>query len=197
MRCFLCFFIFVYFSINAQTELDQQIFRNKVWKSVTISSNKQSFFDRKDKYLGSKEDYSSKTIYKDKWKRVIKVVANPNFVRIPTNKKRIQNKRLDSNSRIANQVSVRRNKAIFYDNKGQVSRTVKRRGKKVFFHDSEGKLIGYKIYKRDGTKIYKDQKGRITGRSSIDKTGRLIYRAKNKRTRTPRVLFEDPFIYSS
>ena len=97
---------------------------------------------------------------------------------------------------MANQVIVRRNKAVFYDENGSVSRTAKRRRRKVFFHNSDGKLIGYKIYKRDGTKTYKDPKGRTTGRSYIDKSGRLIYRAKNRRIRTPRVLFEDPFLYS-
>lgn len=185
-----------HFSVESQIELDQQVFKNKVWKTVNISSHKQSFFDRQDKYLGSKEDFNLEIIYKDKWKRTIKVIKKPTIITNPLTDRGKKNKILNYNIRRANEVIVRRNKAIFYDGKGRILRTAKRRGEKVFFYNSEGKLIGYKMYKRDGTKTYKDQKGRITGRSFIDKTGRLIYRAKNRRTRTPRVLFEDPFLYS-
>ena len=196
MRYLLCLFVFIDFSVSYQTELDQEVFKNKVWRVIDISSSKKSFFDRTDKYLGSKEDFASKTIYKDKWKRTIKVIHKSNATNKALVNTKKKNKILDSNKRMANQVIVRRNKAVFYDENGSVSRTAKRRRRKVFFHNSDGKLIGYKIYKRDGTKTYKDPKGRTTGRSYIDKSGRLIYRAKNRRIRTPRVLFEDPFLYS-
>ena len=196
MRYLVIFFLVFTFSLSAQSEQDQAVFKNKVWRVVDVSNTKQSFFNEQDKYLGSREVFATQTIYKDKWKRTIKVIQTATVNQPPVEKIKRNSRKEDVNVRRANQVIVRRNKAWFYDENGKVTRTAKRRGRKVFFHQSDGKLIGYKVYRRDGSKIYKDARGRTTGSSHIDKSGRLIYRAKNRRLRTPRVLFEDPFLYS-
>ena len=197
MKFLLPIFIFVSVFSHGQSAQDQTVFNNKVWKMVSISSSEFSFFDSNNVFLGSKVEFDSKTVYRDKWKRTLKVY--PKSVEVATTKKPeviVEKSKSQKLPRNANQVVIRRNKATFYDDKGTVTRTAKRRGKKVFFHDKNGKLIGYKIYNADGTKTYKDARGRVTGRSYIDKTGRMIYRAKNRRTRTPRILFEDPFLFS-
>ncbi len=187
----------VSFFSQAQTAQDQNVFNNRVWKQVSISSFKKNFYDSRDKYLGSRTETDRQVVYKDKWKRVIKVFPKKvNQVNKTTieKSKTVENReaRLDN----ANRVVVRRNEAIYYDSNGTIETTAKRRGKrKVYFHNGSGKLIGYKIYQSDGTTRYKDSRGRVTGTSYVDKTGRMIYRPKNRKRRTNRVLFDDPFLF--
>ena len=196
MRALLSIFIFISIFSQAQTAQDQDVFSNRVWKEVSLSSSKKTFYDSKDNYLGSRVETDNAFIYKDKWKRVIKVFPKHSiqFKKEVTENKTVEN----TNSRLenANRVVVRRNKAIYYDSNGVVERTAKRRGKrKVYFHNRFGKLIGYKIYQSNGITRYKDSRGRITGTSYIDQTGRMIYRPKNRKRRTNRVLFDDPFLF--
>ena len=196
MRVLLSIFIFTSIFSKAQTVQDQNVFNNRVWKEVALSSSKKTFYDSKDKYLGSRIETDNAVVYKDKWKRVIKVFPKHS---IQFNKEVIENKTVENKKSSldnANRVVVRRNKATYYDSNGVVERTAKRRGKrKVYFHNRSGKLIGYKIYQPNGITRYKDSRGRITGTSYIDQTGRMIYRPKNRKRRTPRVLFEDPFLF--
>lgn len=188
-------FVFISFVSKAQSAQDQQVFNNQVWKKVLISNVETSFFDSNDVFLGSKLDTKAKTIYRDKWKRTIKVFTKEEVL-VKKQAPKVKREQKGGKSRFSNQVIVRRNKATYFNESGAVIRTAKRRGKKVYFHNKSGKLIGYKIYNSDGSKTYKDSRGRVTGRSYIDKTGRMIYRAKNRKRRTARVLFEDPFLYS-
>ena len=182
---------------QAQTAQDQNVFNNRVWKQVSISSFKKTFYDSRYKYLGSLIETDRQVIYKDKWKRVIKVFPKHVNQVDKTPKERsktIENKEASLDN--TNRVVVRRNKAIYYDSNGAVETTAKRRGKrKVYFHNRSGKLIGYKIYQSNGITRYKDSRGRITGTSYIDQTGRMIYRPKNRKRRTNRVLFDDPFLF--
>lgn len=197
MRVLVLILMCVSFFSQAQTAQDQDVFNNRVWKQVSISSFKKNFYDSRDKYLGSRIETDRQVVYKDKWKRVIKVFPKKfNQVNQTTKEKSktVENKeaRLDN----ANRVVVRRNKAIYYDSNGAIETIAKRRGKrKVYFHNGSGKLIGYKIYQSDGTTRYKDSRGRVTGTSYVDKTGRMIYRPKNRKRRTNRVLFDDPFLF--
>ena len=196
MRLFFIIFTFNVIFSQAQTTRDQDVFNNRVWKEVALSSSQKTFYDSRDKYIGSRIETDHSVVYKDKWKRVIKVF--PKYS-IQFNKRVTENKTVENTkSRLdnANRVVVRRNKAIYYDSNGAVETTAKRRGKrKVYFHNRSGKLIGYKIYQSNGITRYKDSRGRITGTSYIDQTGRMIYRPKNRKRRTPRVLFEDPFLF--
>ena len=196
MRVLLSIFIFISIFSQAQTAQDQDVFNNRIWKEVSLSSSKKTFFDSRDKYLGSRVETDQAIIYKDKWKRIVKVF--PKALIQSDKKQNAEGVAENKKSRLenANRVVVRRNKAIYYDDNGMVERTAKRRGKrKVYFHNSTGKLIGYKIYQSNGTVKYKDSRGRITGTSYIDQTGRMIYRPKNRKRRTSRVLFEDPFLF--
>ncbi len=197
MRVLFSIFIFTSIFSQAQTAQDQDVFNNRVWKGVALSSSKKTFYDSKDKYLGSRIETDKAFVYKDKWKRVIKIF--PKYVnqvdKTPKKKiKPIKNKETSLDN--TNRVVVRRNKAIYYDSNGAIETTAKRRGKrKVYFHNGLGKLIGYKIYQPNGTTKYKDSRGRLTGTSYIDKTGRMIYLPKNRKRRTSRVLFDDPFLF--
>ncbi len=190
------FLLFSTFS-RAQSIQDQNVFNNEVWKVVAITNDSKSFFDSGGNYLGSRIDKAEHIIYKDKWKRVINVFPVNEFQLnrdLKVQKKNQNKKVLIAN---ANRISIKRNKAVYYDSNGMVEKTAKRRGKrKVYFHNSTGKLIGYKIYQSNGITKYKDSRGRITGTSYIDRTGRMIYRPKNRKRRTPGVLFEDPFLFN-
>ena len=193
----LLFPILFFLSIcsQAQSPEAQEVFNNKVWKEVLISTSIKSFFDNQDKYLGSSTETDQATIYKDKWKRVIKVFEKSNN---QSNKKLVNQKIRNENdfSLNSSRVVLKRNRAFYYDVNGLVLGTAKRRGRrKVYFHNSEGRLIGYIVYKLDGTILYKDDRGRITGKSYVDGSGRMIYRPKNRKRRTSRVLFEDPFLF--
>jgi hypothetical protein len=157
----------------------------------------KSFFDCRNRYLGSRTETESSIIYKDKWKRVIKVFPKFTYQTINQLKKDKKVRNLNSNLRNANRIEVKGNKVNFYNGNGILERTAKRRGKKkVYFHNSLGKLIGYKIYKYNGTTIYKDSRGRITGKSFTNRNGRMIYRPKNRKRMTNRVLFDDPFLFN-
>jgi len=196
MRAILSIFICISVFSQAQTAQDQNIFNNSVWKEVSLSGSKKTFFDSGDKYLGSRVETDQEIIYKDKWKRIIKVFQKD----VIQSDKEQKDKGVAENKKFhlenTNRIVIRRNKAIYYDGNGMVERIAKRRGKrKVYFHNSTGKLIGYKIYQSNGTTKYKDSRGRITGASYIDQSGRMIYRPKNRKRRTPRVLFEDPFLF--
>lgn len=200
---FTILLICVSLGVFSQTALDQEVYKNKVWKVVFVSDNEQTFFDKDNKYLGRKVKRGNQYVYQDKWKRNIKTVkstvAPPKTVppkTIPAKKTVIKPASSQKDLKRANQTIVRNNKATFYNQQGQPYRTAKRRKNKVFFHDQSGTLIGYKIYHRHGHKVYKDPKGRVTGKSHINKTGKMIYRAKNRRRQTPRILFEDPFLFS-
>jgi hypothetical protein len=189
--------ILFFFSVYSQAQSieAQNVFNNKVWKEVLISSSIKSFFDTKNKYLGSCTETERATIYKDRWKRIIKVVKKSRF----QPDKKLINQNIKSNNNFSlnsNRVVLKRNKVIYFDVNGLVEVTAKRRGRrKVYFHNSQGDLIGYKLYKSDGTILYKDNWGRITGKSYVDRSGRMIYRPKNRKRRTSRVLFEDPFMF--
>ncbi len=196
MKLFFTIFIFSVIFSQAQTTRDQDVFNNRVWKEVVLSSSKKAFYDSRDNYIGSRIETDHSVVYKDKWKRVIDVFPRHSvqFNKEVTEKKTAENKKYHLDN--ANRVVVRRNKAIYYDSNGVVERTAKRRGKrKVYFHNRSGKLIGYKIYQSNGITRYKDLRGRITGTSYIDQTGRMIYRPKNRKRRTNRVLFDDPFLF--
>ncbi len=189
----ILFFLSVY--SQAQSAEAQNIFNSKIWKEVLISSSITSFFDNQNKYLGSSTETDQATIYKDRWKRVIKVVKKSRF----QTEKILANQNIKSANNFSlnsNRVVLKRNKVIYFDVNGLVEVTAKRRGRrKVYFHNSQGDLIGYKLYKSDGTILYKDNWGRITGKSYVDRSGRMIYRPKNRKRRTSRVLFEDPFLF--
>ena len=189
----ILFFLSVY--SQAQSAEAQNIFNSKIWKEVLISSSITSFFDNQNKYLGSSTETDQATIYKDRWKRVIKVVKKSRF----QTEKILANQNIKSANNFSlnsNRVVLKRNKVIYFDVNGLVEVTAKRRGRrKVYFHNSQGDLIGYKLYKSDGTILYKDNWGRITGKSYVDRSGRMIYRPKNRKRRTSPVLFEDPFLF--
>ena len=199
----------LFFAVFSQTTQDQEIYNNKIWKVVKVSDLEETFFDKNSKYLGRKIRRGQTFVYQDKWKRDIKVVSI--FVKktvdskpLQTSLKSKENKRRNppkaapSNQDLkrANQTIVRKNKATFYDAQGNPYISARRRKNKVFFHDEKGDMIGYKIYHKDGSKVYKDPKGRTTGKSHIDKTGKMIYRAKNRNRQTPRIMFEDPFLFN-
>lgn len=204
MKRFFTAILFCFsFVLISQTAVDQEVFKNKIWKVVTVSDKEQSFFDKHNKLLGRKIKQGNVYVYQDKWKRNLRTVKAPVPVKVVTgvkktnppkkiNKPAVNNKNLKR----ANQSIVRNNKATFYNAFGEPYRTAKRRRNKVYFHDQSGSLMGYKIYHKNGSKVYKDAKGRVTGRSHIDKKGKMIYRAKNRRRQTPRILFEDPFLFS-
>jgi hypothetical protein len=193
----LLFPILFFFSVysQAQSPEDQNVFNNKVWKEVLISSSIKSFFDNQDRYLGSSTETDQAKIYKDRRKRIIKVVKKTGFK--PDNilvNLNIESKNIFSIN--SNRVVSKRNKVIYYDVNGLVEVTAKRRGRrKVYFHNRHGDLIGYKLYKSNGTIHYKDDRGRITGKSYLNSSGRMIYRPKNRKRRTSRILFEDPFLF--
>ena len=195
MKLLFPILLFLSFHSQAQSSEAQEVFNNKVWKEVLISSSVKSFFDNQDNYLGSSTETDQATIYRDKWKRIIKV--SPKSI-IQSNNKVVNHRMSNENnfSPNSNRVVLKRNKAVYYDLNGLIQRTAKRRGRRrVYFHNSSGALIGYKVYKLDGTIYYKDNKGRITGESYFDSFGRMIYRPKNRKRRTSRVLFEDPFLF--
>lgn len=181
---------------QAQSFEAQEVFNNKVWKEVLISSSVKSFFDNQDKYLGRSTETNQAIIYMDRRKRIIKVFKKSEFQ--PDEKLVDLNTKRENNSSInSNRIVSKRNKVIYFDVNGLVEITAKRRGRrKVYFHNGQGNLIGYKVYKMDGTIRYMDHRGRITGESYVDRSGRMIYRPKNRRRRTSRILFEDPFLFT-
>lgn len=191
--------ILLLFSIysHGQSEQAQAIFDNKIWREVIISDFQKSFFDLGDKYLGSSVETDMQIIYRDKWKRIVKVFPKSlNYVKKKSVDDEINVK--NNFSDYENRVVVKRNKATYYDSMGRVETTAKRRGKKkVFFHNGGGNLIGYKIYKSNGMTFYKDNRGRILGKSYINRGGRMIFKPKNRKTKTPRILFEDPFLFDN
>lgn len=195
MKLLFPILLFLSFQSQAQSSESQEVFNDKIWKEVLISSSVKSFFDNQDNYLGSSTETDQATIYKDKWKRIIRI--SPKSI-IQTNNKVVNQRRFSDNKLSSNstRVVLKRNKAVYYDLNGLIQRIAKRRGKRrVYFHNSSGALIGYKVYKLDGTIYYKDNRGRVTGESYLDKFGRMIYRPKNRGRRTSRVLFDDPFLF--
>ena len=195
MKLLFPILLFLSFHSHAQSSESQEVFNDKIWKEVLISSSVKSFFDNQDNYLGSSTETDQATIYKDKWKRVIRI--SPKSI-IQSNNKVVNQRRFSDNKLLSNstRVVLKRNKAVYYDLNGLIQRTAKRRGRRrVYFHNSSGALIGYKVYKLDGTIYYKDNRGRVTGESYLDKFGRMIYRPKNRGRRTSRVLFDDPFLF--
>lgn len=195
----------------AQTPQDQEVFKNKVWKVIKVSDSEETFFDKNSKFLGRKIRRGQTFVYQDKWKRDIKVIRiatapvpapaakkPKNVLKNKNAQRKVTPEPAPSNRdlRRAGQTVVRNNKATFYDAQGKPYRTARRRKNKVFFHDEKGNMIGYKIYHKNGSKVYKDPRGRTTGKSHIDKTGKMIYRAKNRNRQTPRIMFEDPFLFS-
>jgi len=196
MRLFFFSLILVSFCSNAQTPQDQNVFQNRVWKGVMISNSEKSFFDSNDKYIGSRVETKNSVVYRDKWKRVIKVFPKTVVQPKKVSKKTKSFKKNKARKNNENRIIVRRNKAFYYDTNGSLERTAKRRGKrKVYFHNAKGKLIGYKIYQSNGITVYKDSRGRVTGTSYIDGAGKMIYRPKNRKRRTSKVLFDDPFLF--
>ena len=86
----------VSFFSQAQTAQDQNVFNNRVWKQVSISSFKKNFYDSRDKYLGSRIETDRQVVYKDKWKRVIKVFPKKVNQVNKTTKEKSKNKSSDT-----------------------------------------------------------------------------------------------------
>lgn len=193
-RIILIVALFISINIFAQSVKDQAVFNDKIWKSVDVSGNEFVFYDKNDAILGSKVVHANTTIYKDKWKREIKrynksVVSNTTSKKKDTAKEKVGEPIKNSDPA---RIDLKRNKAVYYDEKGGVLRTLKRRGNKIIFHNSKGKIVGYKYYNGNGTYTYQDGKRRLTGTSYINSRGVLIFTAHKRRT-TAQFMLEDPF----
>lgn len=192
-KVILYLLIFSSIHLVGQTAADQAVYKQKIWKAVKLSAREHAFYDQSDNYLGSKVKSSVAIVYRDKWKRELKRIPLKTQKKVQqTGKKNAAKKPGVKIAPTAARIDLKRNKAIYYDAKGNVLRTIRRRGNKMIFHDNKGKIVGYKYYNGNGTYTYQDSKRRLTGTSYINNKGVLIFTPYRRRV-TKQFMLDDPF----
>lgn len=196
MKSFLFFCVFsISLSVFSQTEFEQNLYNNKIWKSVENSRGTIEFYNSNDIVLGYKKTTSTSVNYLDVNQRLIRSVqVNPNIKSVQAKKVKVKKaNKQKSFVKVGNlYVKQKRNKATYYNLDGTLLREVKRRGSKVYYTNNKGKLIGYKQVKSSGIVEYRDRKGRKTGESFLNSSGFVVYESYRQR-KTPGFMVSDAY----
>ena len=190
--------LFISVSSWSQSNFEQVLYNNQIWKEVHGLKGKVKYFDSSDVFIGGKETNSKGIFYFDNRQRTIKKILFKQLKTKTNNKKKVKGINVKSNKRYFKHgnyyVKTRRNKTQYFDDNGVLIRTVLKKGSTIYYKNSEGKLVGYKKVRENGVVEYRDVRGRKTGSSYLNSAGFLIY-SKYKRRNTPTFMISDAYFF--
>lgn len=190
--------LFISVSSWAQSNLEQALYKNQIWKEVQGVKGEVKYFDSSDVFIGGKHTNFKGIFYFDNRKRTIRTIPFKQLEIKPICKKKVKEINIKSNKRYFKHgnyyVKTRRNKTQYFDDNGILIRTVRKKGSTIYYKNSEGKLVGYKKVRENGVVEYRDVRGRKTGSSYLNSAGFLIY-SKYKRRNTPTFMISDAYFF--
>jgi hypothetical protein len=199
MRFALIFSLFfISLSSWSQTNIEQALYKNKIWQEVKGASGDMKYFDSADVFIGGKRTNSKGVFYFDHRQRAIKVIPSLQVKAKPIYKKKSKKVKLKSNKRYIKHdnyfVRNKRNKTQYFDDKGNLIRSVRKKGSTIYYKNSEGKLVGYKKLGENGFVEYRDVRGRKTGTSYLNSAGFVVYK-QFRRRQTPVFMMSDAYFF--
>ena len=190
--------LFISVSSWSQSNFEQALYKNQIWKEVHGVKGKVKYFDSSDVFIGGKETNSKGIFYFDNRQRAIKKIPFKQLKTKTNNKKKVKGINVKSNKRYFKHgnyyVKIRKNKTQYFDDNGNLIRTVRKKGSTIYYKNSDGKLEGYKKVGKKGFVEYRDVRGRKTGTSYLNSSGFLIY-SKYKRRNTPIFMISDAYFF--
>tara|TARA_B110000211_G_scaffold218741_1_gene263845 strand:- start:1153 stop:1752 length:600 start_codon:yes stop_codon:yes gene_type:complete len=191
-------FFFITISTWSQSNIEQSLYSNKIWKEVPHVNGEIRYFDSADVFLGGKRTNTKGVFYFDHRQRTIKVIRSKQVHVKPIHKKKSKKIKLKSNKRFIKHgnyyVKTKRNKTQYFDDQGNLIRTVRKKGNTIYYKNSEGGLLGYKKLGNKGFVEYRDVRGRKTGTSYLNSAGFVVYK-QYKRRRTPAFMISDAYFF--
>lgn len=182
---------FISHLVNAQSDLEQDLYGHKIWKAVENGRGVVEFLDVNDLVLGTKKVSNSDVKYYDTRRRVIKRISIQSNNNTKPSKKVKRKDSLKGKVKVGNlYVKSKRNRSYYYNSDGVLIRKVRKKGNKIYYKDSKGKLLGYKEIKGNGKLEYRDVRGRKTGESFLNQSGFVVYTSYRNRT-TPSYMVSD------
>jgi len=186
------------FSTFAQSDSEQELYSNNIWKEVENGKGEIGYFNLDDVYLGGKKITPIAVVYFDRRKRTIKQIAVKQIKSKVIQTKKAKKTKLISNRRFVKHgnyyVRSKRNKTLYYNENGDLIRTVRKKGNTIYYKNSEGKLVGYKKLGNNGFVEYRDVRGRKTGTSYLNSAGFVVYK-QHKRRNTLAFMISDAYFF--